>query len=326
MTDTENKYRKEYIARVNRAMDYIRENINNELTLIEIADVAGFSRFYFHRIFKSIVGATLNTFVKNVRIQKASFMLTHQPEVTISNIGYECGFTSPTVFSRTFKECIGYTPTEWRKDKNSKNRIINNNLSIEVDKARQDDKKFSMYFDATNKPKWSIKMLNEKELVVDVVEMPDQIVAYVRHHGKYDPQDKDLFKSMFDKLLGWAIPRNLFVPPETKAIMSYSNGNPKDMTNDYVSVDVCITIESHNLVDGDISSRVIPSGKYAELSLFGVTMEESAVSWDYVFHNWLPNSGFQPGDGDYYVHHLNDPEQHPEKLYDLKMYLPVKPL
>lgn len=108
--------------------------------------------------------------------------------------------------------------------------------------------------------------------------------------------------------------------------MLYSNGNPKENYGEIMSVDVCITINDLNVVSEDISSRVIPSGQYAVINLEGVTIEESSKAWDSVFYNWLPNSGYQPGDGDYYVHHLNDPEQHPDKLYDLKMYLPVKPL
>ncbi|EPJ52219.1 MAG: hypothetical protein OFPI_14940 [Osedax symbiont Rs2] len=43
-------------------------------------------------------------------------------------------------------------------------------------------------------------------------------------------------------------------------------------------------------------------------------------------NHWLPQSGFQPGDGGYYCQHLNDPEQHPHKLHKVDLYLPVKPL
>ena len=58
------KYRRmEYTARMNRAMDYIREHLDKRLTLVEVAEKANFSPFHFHRIFSSCVGETLNTFI-----------------------------------------------------------------------------------------------------------------------------------------------------------------------------------------------------------------------------------------------------------------------
>lgn len=55
-------------------------------------------------------------------------------------------------------------------------------------------------------------------------------------------------------------------------------------------------------------------------------MEECGEAWNALFNVWLPNSGYQPSEGAYYINHLNDPEQHPKKLNTVEMYLPVKPL
>jgi AraC family transcriptional regulator len=45
--------REEYIARINRVMDYVEKNYSKVLTLDNLADIAGFSRFHFHRIFRA---------------------------------------------------------------------------------------------------------------------------------------------------------------------------------------------------------------------------------------------------------------------------------
>ena len=64
--------RDEYRTRINRAMDYIENNIDSSLSLDTIAHAAAFSPFHFHRVFKALVGETLNTFVQRVRIERAA--------------------------------------------------------------------------------------------------------------------------------------------------------------------------------------------------------------------------------------------------------------
>lgn len=72
--------------------------------------------------------------------------------------------------------------------------------------------------------------------------------------------------------------------------------------------------------------RIIPAGQFAVVKLSDVTMAECSEALEEIFHHWLPESGYQPGDGGYYCNHLNDPEQHPQKLHNVEMYLPVRPL
>jgi AraC family transcriptional regulator len=55
--------RSEYIARINRVMDYIDRNLNQELTLEELAGVANFSKFHFHRIFSAMACKTVITVI-----------------------------------------------------------------------------------------------------------------------------------------------------------------------------------------------------------------------------------------------------------------------
>ncbi|MCP4150186.1 MAG: helix-turn-helix transcriptional regulator, partial [bacterium] len=56
MNDNNKKFlRDEYLARINRVIDFIENNIYNDLSLEKLAEVADFSRFHFHRIFNAMV-------------------------------------------------------------------------------------------------------------------------------------------------------------------------------------------------------------------------------------------------------------------------------
>ena len=56
--------REEYIARINRVIDYVQTHLDQNLTLETLAGVAGFSPFHFHRLFGALVGETLGQFIQ----------------------------------------------------------------------------------------------------------------------------------------------------------------------------------------------------------------------------------------------------------------------
>jgi AraC family transcriptional regulator len=85
--------RNEYMARINRVIDHIDRNIGKDLSLEELARVAHFSRFHFHRIFHALVGETLNTFIQRLRLERAANQLTDNPKKSITAVGLDCGFS-----------------------------------------------------------------------------------------------------------------------------------------------------------------------------------------------------------------------------------------
>ena len=310
----------EYIARINRVKDFVKANLDGDLSLEKLAQVACFSKFYFARIFAAITGETLNVYVARSRVEKAAYTLTRVATIPITNLAYDHGFSSPAVFARAFRDRYGMTPSEWRFRQKSKICKVNSNLCEALRPA-------SIYIDShTQNPTWRFTMTSNSPLQIDVRNMPAITIAYLRHSGAYDPSDKLLFQSLFSRLMNWAIPKNLFLPPQTKAMTIFSSGHPDTTAPENLSVDVAISVEGQVKVSGEVSKRTIPAGTYAVVCLEEATLEECRNGWDMLFNNWLPESGYQPGDGAYYINHLNDPEQHPRKLHRVEMYLPVKPL
>ncbi len=95
----------EYIARINRVIDYIEKNVDKDLSLEVLAGVACFSSFHFHRIFKAIVGETLNQFINRIRLEKSATQLMSNPNKTITDIAFDCGFSGSASFARSI--CSG---------------------------------------------------------------------------------------------------------------------------------------------------------------------------------------------------------------------------
>mgnify|MGYP000392121237 CR=1 FL=1 len=83
------KIAKENIARLNTSIKYIEENLSEKLSLEIIAEKAHFSSFHFHRLFKVIVGETLNSFINRKRIEKAASYLSRYKK-SIGSQGKQC--------------------------------------------------------------------------------------------------------------------------------------------------------------------------------------------------------------------------------------------
>src|SRR5687767_15062088 len=105
-----------YLDRVNRAIDHVTRNLAEPLKLEDVAKVACFSPYHFHRVFRSVVGETLHDFVKRVRLERALYLLSHGGEPTLTDVALACGFGSSSNFSRTFKAHFGVAPRDFDLD------------------------------------------------------------------------------------------------------------------------------------------------------------------------------------------------------------------
>lgn len=104
-----------YLKRVNNAIDFIEENLSEKIRLEQLASVAFFSKYHFHRIFKSVTGETLNNYIKRIRMEKAGKILQSQKSKAIGNVAFALGYKSIANFSRDFSDYYDCSPTEFRQ-------------------------------------------------------------------------------------------------------------------------------------------------------------------------------------------------------------------
>ena len=104
-------FEENYVERINVAIDYIIRNLDQRIRLDDVAHAACFSPFHFHRVFRALLGETLNQFVKRQRLERALFLMSHAPNRSLTVIALECGFSSSSDFSRCFKQRYGVPPS-----------------------------------------------------------------------------------------------------------------------------------------------------------------------------------------------------------------------
>ncbi len=317
MVDQEELRRREYVGRVNRVMDYIQANLSGDLRLETLAQVASFSPFHFHRVFKSVVGETLNDFIRRVRVGAAAGRLLGHPRESITEIAVACGYSSPSSFAREFRNAFGMSASEFRKGGRGAARKIRQVESKDAQadsKERKDPGAASAYTPATRTARRT-----PMKFSVEVKQMPEWNVVYVRHIGAYNK-----IGEAFERVFKWAGPRGLIRFPETKSLAIYHD-SPEVTDPSKLRSDACLTVPPGTKVDGEIGTMKVPGGLFA-VAHVEIDVTQFGEAWDKLVGEWMPKSGYQPDERMCYELYLNDPETHPEKKWLVDICEPVRPL
>jgi AraC family transcriptional regulator len=275
--------RKNYRQRITRVIDYIHNNLESDLSVDTLAEIAIMSPFHFHRIYRELAQETVNATIRRLRLQRAAVELirSRQP---IARIAKQAAYGSQEAFSRAFSGQFGESPSEYREA-----RQVGNGLSQEP---------FIAMLPTTQK--------EYKEMYqVEIVEMnTTQLVGY-RHKGDYAD-----IGATFEKLFVYAASHGL-LGAHTRSIGLYYD-DPKSVASDQLRSMACITL------NGDMESTdeqapesvEIPAGRCAAL-LFKGSYAELEKPYDWMFGHWLPQSGYETADFPPFEEYLNDPRETP---------------
>jgi DNA-binding response OmpR family regulator len=100
---------------VNNLNQLIKTNIDNpDFSVENLADLLNISRIQLYRKIKAMFDVNVSDYINNFRLEQAKSMLQN-PELTISEIAYKTGFSSPNYFSTVFKNKFGVSPNTFRK-------------------------------------------------------------------------------------------------------------------------------------------------------------------------------------------------------------------
>jgi AraC family transcriptional regulator len=103
-----------YQERILRVLVHIQGRLDEPLELDELARVACFSPFHFHRVFRALTGEGVQQYVRRLRMERAAQRLKLQ-EQPVTQIAFEAGYESHEAFTRAFHAMFGKSPSEFRE-------------------------------------------------------------------------------------------------------------------------------------------------------------------------------------------------------------------
>lgn len=102
------------LQQINKAFEYIEKSFPQQITLKDASSAAGFSEYYFSRLFKEYTGQSFLGYLNTYRVKHAEKLLK-STEMPVLDIAMESGFNSLTTFNRIFKRVKGCSPTFYRR-------------------------------------------------------------------------------------------------------------------------------------------------------------------------------------------------------------------
>ncbi len=260
-----------YLPRINKVIDFISENLCEDLSLNTLAEIAHFSPFHFHRIFKDTLGETLNQFVNRIRVERAVDLLRTNQSLRILDAAIACGYESAEGFSRAFKKRYGFAPSQWSRDESLKERKIG-----------QVEGEF---------PSYTIEELCQAstKFPVEIFDVPAQRLAYIRVTDAYASWDEVV--EQHDVLMAWYQAQGGRL--DDARLYGMSQDDPDVTPKELCRFDWCIAIPDDWYVPAHISEREFPTFTVAAVHTCGdLELFDHAVQ--YLWRYWLPQSRYQP--------------------------------
>jgi AraC family transcriptional regulator len=101
-------------GRIRRVLDYIAANIERDITLADLARIAGYSPFHFARKFARAMGNSPHRYISRLRLESAMAELA-AGKLPLAEIALNAQFSSQASFTRAFHRATGMTPNEYRR-------------------------------------------------------------------------------------------------------------------------------------------------------------------------------------------------------------------
>lgn len=289
-----------YQQRIVAAVDYINLHLDEELELADIARVANFSPYHFHRIFKAFRGEPLGSYITRLRVETAAQLLG-QGGGSVEEIAYSVGFGAPASLSKAFRQFYGVTPTGYR----STQKIL-------IMKTTQKNPLIAL-----KAPK--------------VVELEAKTIIYIPFTGEYSGIN---FGVAYSKLWGQIKVQKLFTAGIESVAVYYNDPHLTEKSN--LRTDVGLVIRKPAVPTGEVRVGTVAGGRYAVFTHVGPYNELGAV-YDAIYGEWVPancDCGDDCACGDdcrcalrdapVFEKYCNDPAKTaPEKL-ETEIYVPIK--
>jgi AraC family transcriptional regulator len=254
-----------YVVRIQNAIDYIEENLLEELQLIHIAKQANFSPYHFHRIFSATVGETIKTYIRKRRLTEAAYEL-RRDESRIIDIAIKYQYESQESFTRAFKKMFNVPPGDYR------------NLST-----------FPAHFE---KSKLSEEAIMHRaygiEVKANIVSMETFWVVGLEYVGPVTFQG-----DLWDQF----IPRMKEIKNATGKGVSYGvcYATPDMCQEGEVSYMASLPVTKAEDVPDGMVARKVDGGNFAVITHKGAISKISDTI-DFVYNSWLPKSGYEVDD------------------------------
>jgi AraC family transcriptional regulator len=279
--------------KIEAVIHYILKDPNSDVSLKKLSSIANYSPFHFQKLFTEIMGVSPKQYIIRIRIETACHYLVIQPNRSILEISLDTGFSSPSVFSRAFKNYF--------------------DISAEQMRAMPQDERIRFLYSKGTLLKHLpyANVSNNEELAVTIKRQT--ALSGICINTTYDTEEVQ--RSLRD-VVKLAAAHDLLLPG-TKAM-----GIIIPHHNIYRAF---IPVASSVAIPKELNKVEIKAGKYASFNVSGTLKEVMEKVSAYFFKVWLPEHGYRIADIFGYEIFSKDPAMYDYPTIEREICVPIEP-
>lgn len=277
----------EYQKQINIIVNHINNHLNEEMKLSVLAEISNLSPFHFHRITRAFLREPIGAYITRLRVEKGADLLRFTT-LSVQDIAYNVGYEVPSSFSKAFRLWFNISPIEFRNNKKitiMKEEKINQDLNLKSPK---------------------------------IVQLPEKTAIYIGMTGDYQSLN---YEDAWKKLWGQVKEQKLFSAGIEH--IGLSHDNPHVTEADKLRYDACLVIHKPAKPVGEIGVKQIAGGKFA-CFLYQGSYKKLDEVYDYIYYNWLINSGMELRNAPVFEKYISNPNQVEESKLKTEIYVPVQ--
>ncbi|WP_087972031.1 AraC family transcriptional regulator [Oceanobacillus rekensis] len=260
------------LKNMNDAMEYIEENLTNEIDFKVVARIAHCSEYHFRRMFSFLAGITLSEYIRRRRLSLAAFELINS-NIKIIDVAIKYGYSSPDSFTRAFQNLHGVTPSEAR----------NNGQQLKSYPLMS----FQLSIRGGNEMNYRIEQKDAFNIVGIMKRVP---IIFEGENPEITKMWKSLTMEKIDQLkkLSDVEPKGM-----VQASTKFSEGRMEEKGE----LDQYIGVATTQECPGNFSELAIPALTWAVFETIGPFPSTLQETWGRIYSEWFPSSNYQLTEG-----------------------------
>jgi AraC family transcriptional regulator len=282
---------------IQKAIEYMEENILEDITIESIAKQANVSTFHFQRTFAILTESSVGEYVRRRRLTLAGEELL-TTKTKIIDLSYKYGYDTPEAFTKAFRRQHGVTPSEARKNKGKLQSY--NRLMIQVTLKGAEPMKYSVI---------------EKDAF--------QVVGIKRKFSCANEENLIGIPKLWEEVNQNGTSDKLFQlnDGEVKGVLGVCDGSSEEKRKANV-IDYWVATSYSGKVPEGMLSLEIPASKWVVFEVHGPMPDAMQKVWKQIFSEWFPSNGYEyAGTPEFELYTDEDP--YSPDLYS-EIWIPIK--
>lgn len=260
------------IKGMNNAINYIEQNLTNEIDFKEVARLALCSEYHFQKMFSFLAGISLSEYIRRRRLTIAAFELNNS-NVRIIDMAIKYGYSSPDSFTRAFQNLHGITPSEARLNGQSLKAYPRMTFQLSIKGGNE------MNYRMVEKDAFSIVGIKKRVPIIFSGVNPEIAAMW-----------KSLNEEMIHKL-------KQLSNVEPKGIISASTNFSEGRMEEKGELDHYIGVATTRECPAYLTRLEVSESTWAVFEAIGPFPDTLQNIWGRIYSEWFPSSNYEQTEG-----------------------------